>query len=334
MRAITYQGSDKPLLLETLPDPVPGEGELVIRVDRCGICGTDIHFTSDEGYQYNLGQTPGHEIAGVVSAIGPGVDGFQVGDRISPMPLRGCTKCDWCEKGMPQFCDERRLNGGGFAELALVCAKSCIHLPDDLTMDDAALIEPMAVGYHAVKISGMVAGAKVLVLGAGPIGLAATFWAKYMGAGTVAVAAKSRTREHYAMQMGADVFVDPDKPIDQAVKEALGCKPDIILEALGVPGAVAMAIDLVRPMGTISAMGYCSDPDTFVPAVAVDKEVRLQFSETYTLDEYAEVARILTENNIPRLMVSKTVGLSEIPDFFPTLHQRNSYAKVLIDTTA
>jgi (R,R)-butanediol dehydrogenase/meso-butanediol dehydrogenase/diacetyl reductase len=333
MRAATYQGAGKPLKLENLPDPVPGEGELVIRIDRCGICGTDIHFTSDEGYQYNLGQTPGHEYAGVVHSVGANVEGFKAGDRISPMPLRGCAKCDWCRKGMPQFCDERALNGGGFAELALVSAASCIHLPPGLSMDDAALIEPMAVGYHAVKISGMEPGAKVLVLGAGPIGLAATFWAKYMGAGRVAVAAKSRTREHYAMSMGADVFVDPDKPIADAAIEALGSKPDIILEALGIPGALAMAIDLVRPQGTISAMGYCSDPDSFVPAVAVDKEVRLQFSETYTLEEYAEVARVLTENSTPRLIVSKTLGLSELPEFFQTMHEKNSYAKVIIDTT-
>jgi (R,R)-butanediol dehydrogenase/meso-butanediol dehydrogenase/diacetyl reductase len=334
MLAATYQGAGKLLKLENLPDPVPGDGELAIKIDRCGICGTDIHFTSDEGYQYDLGQTPGHEYAGTVSAIGPNVEGFKIGDRISPMPLRGCTKCEYCLEGMPQFCSERALNGGGFAEYAVVSAASCIHLPPSISMDDAALIEPMAVGYHAVKISGMRPGAKVLVLGAGPIGLAAIFWAKYMKAGTVAVAAKSRTREQYALGMGADVFLDPDRPLKKAAYEALDGKPEIVLEALGVPGAIAMAIDLVKPQGTISAMGYCSDPDSFVPAVAVDKEVRLQFSETYTLKEYEEVAEILSKNSVPRSIVSKTIALSELPEFFETMHKKNAYAKVIIDTTA
>jgi len=336
MRAATYQGqgAEQLLKLDDLPVPVPGPGEIVVKIDRCGICGTDVHFTSDEGYQYDIGQTPGHEFAGTVSAVGEGVTNFKIGDPVNPMPLRGCTTCDWCVQGMPQFCDARRLNGGGFAEYALVCAASTIHLPPAMSMDDAALIEPMAVGYHSTKISGMKPGDKVLVLGAGPIGLAATYWARYFKAGKIAVYARSRTREQFALDMGADVFLDAERPLAETVVEALGGKPDIILEALGVPGALALAIDIVRPMGTISAMGYCSDPDSFVPAVAVDKEVRLQFSETYTLAEYEEVAKILTEDNTPRLIITKTVKLSELPEFFQTLHHKNSHAKVMIDTTA
>jgi 2-desacetyl-2-hydroxyethyl bacteriochlorophyllide A dehydrogenase len=335
MRAAIVQGPDLPLKIETLPDPIPDSGQLVFKIARCGICGTDVHMTSGHGVQYEAGTVPGHEYAGEVVAVGASVTRFKVGDRISAMPLTGCGECQVCREGMPQFCDQRGLNGGGFAEYAKAGVADCILLPQSLSMDDGALVEPMAVGYHGVAISGMQPGAKVLVIGAGPIGLAAIFWARRFQAGKIAVAARSRAKQHYAELMGCDMFLDPSRPLAETVVDALGGAPDIIFECAGVPGMLNVSVETVRRRGTVVVLGFCTQPDSFVPAMAVDKEIRFQFSMTYSLKEFEDVARTFDAGHVEaRTMISDRVALSDLPDFFERLHHTSDYAKVMIDTSA
>ncbi len=335
MRAAVFHGAGKPLQIENLPDPTPGEGEIVFQIGRCGICGSDVHGTGGHGMQYPVGMIPGHEYAGEVVAIGSGVTSLKMGDRVSVMPLTGCGKCAACHAGMPQFCDQMGTNGGGFAEYAKAGARDCILLPQSLTLEDGALVEPMAVGYHGVAISGITPESKVLVLGAGPIGLAAVFWARQFKAAKIAVAATSMKRSEYAYNMGADIFLDPEKPLAEAVTEALGGPPDIIFECAGVVGAIDQSIQLVRRRGTIVVLGICTVPDTFFPVPAVYKEIKLQFAITYSLSEFETVARTFDAGHVEaRSMITHTVSLSELPEFFETLHQTNSQCKVMVDTSS
>jgi 2-desacetyl-2-hydroxyethyl bacteriochlorophyllide A dehydrogenase len=337
MRAARFCGPDKPLQIDVIPDPVPDEGQIVFKVARCGICGTDVHMSSEHRgtkyAQYPIGFTPGHEYTGEIVAIGRGVSTLKIGDRISAMPLTGCGNCEACIRRMPQFCDFKNLNGGGFAEYAQAGARDCIRLPDSLTAEDGALIEPMAVGYHGARIAGITPGANVLVLGAGPIGLAAAFWARWLGAGKIAVAARSRAREPFIYGMGADVFLDPDRPLPDAARDAFaGALPDIVFECVGFLGMLELSIQAIRPQGTVVVLGYCTAPDSFIPAVAADKDVRLQFSLAYSLQEFEDVARIFDKGHVEaRSMITHTVGLTDLPPFFETLKAGASCQKVMVD---
>jgi 2-desacetyl-2-hydroxyethyl bacteriochlorophyllide A dehydrogenase len=332
MRAAVFHGAGEGLRIESLPDPEPGSGEIVFKIARCGICGSDIHMTNGHGMQYPIGMIPGHEYAGEVVAVGSGVTNVNLGDRVSVMPLTGCGRCAACRAGTPQFCDQMGANGGGFAEYAKAGAQQCILLPKSLTLADGALVEPMAVGYHGVAISGITPESKVLVLGAGPIGLCAVFWARRFNAARIAVAATSLRRSEYAYSMGADVFLDPERPVADAVIEALGGPPDIVFECAGVVGMLDQSVQVVRRRGTVVVLGICTVPDPFLPVTAVFKEVKLQFSITYSLSEFEAVARTFDAGHVEaRSMISQTVPLSELPAFFETLHRSNNQCKVLVD---
>jgi (R,R)-butanediol dehydrogenase/meso-butanediol dehydrogenase/diacetyl reductase len=337
MRAARFYEPGKPLQLDIIPDPTPGEGQIVFKVARCGICGTDVHMTADHGGKpyvlYPPETTPGHEYTGEIVAIGRGVEKFKLGDRISAMPFTGCGHCAACLKGMPQFCDQRALNGGGFAEYALAGARDCILLPSSLTVEDGALVEPMAVGYHGAKLAGAAPGANVLIIGAGPVGLAAAYYARKFGAGKVAISATSRKREHFVYEMGADVFLDPTVPLVEAAREAFGGElPDVVYECVGYVGMLDLSVQVVRPQGTVVVLGYCTAPDTFLPALAADKDVRLQFSLAYTLEEFEEVARLFDKGHVEaRSMITHTISLTDLPPFFQTLHEGAMFQKVLVD---
>ena len=331
MKAVTFQELHKPLAFETLPDPTPGEGQIVVKVGRCGICGSDLHMTEDAAYGCKHGDVLGHEFAGEVVALGRNSEGLQTGDLVSVIPLKSCGHCEHCRKGEVQWCAQFGLQGGGYAEYALTRPNQCVKLPADLSLADGAIIEPLAVALHGVNLSGLQRGDSVLVLGAGPIGLATAFWAKRMGAAKVAIQDIAEFQKSRAIEMGADVFVvDPADPVGSA-ERALGGKADIVFECVGVPGLIAQAVDQVRPRGTILLLGLCTRPDTFNSFAMLSKEVRLVTSAFFTVPEYRASLDALAEGAIePRLLVTDTISLSETPEVFESLKHRTSQCKVLI----
>jgi len=331
MRAVTFQALHRPLTVDTVPDPVPGEGEVVVKVDRCGICGSDLHMTEDPAYGCKHGDVLGHEFAGEVVGRGKDVDGLKTGDLVSVIPLKSCGKCEHCRKGEVQWCAEFGLQGGGYAEYAVTRPNQCIRLPADLSLADGAIVEPLAVALHGLNLSGMKAGDKVLVLGAGPIGLAVAFWAKRLGAAKVAVQDIAEFQRDRALGMGADVFVvDPEDPVGSA-ERGLGGKADIVFECVGIPGLIARAVDQVKPRGTILLLGLCTQPDTFNSFAMLSKEVKLVTSAFFTRQEYEAALDALTEGAAePRLLVTDTISLSDTPGVFESLKRRTEQCKVLI----
>jgi 2-desacetyl-2-hydroxyethyl bacteriochlorophyllide A dehydrogenase len=331
MKAVTFQELHKPLAFESLPDPEPGEGQVVVKVGRCGICGSDLHMTEDEAYGCKHGDVLGHEFAGEVVALGKGAEGLKTGELVSVIPLRSCGHCEHCRKGEVQWCAQFGLQGGGYAEYAVTRPNQCIKLPVDLSLADGAIIEPLAVALHGVNLSGLKKGDKVLVLGAGPIGLAVGFWARRMGAAQVAIEDIAEFQRDRALDMGADVFVvDPADPVGGA-ERALGGQADIVFECVGVPGLIAQAVEQVRPRGTILLLGLCTRPDTFNSFAMLSKEVRLVTSAFFTVPEYQASLDALAEGAIePRLLVTDTISLADTPAVFETLKRRTSQCKVLI----
>lgn len=331
MKAVTFQALHAPLAFETLPDPTPDPGEVVVKVGRCGICGSDLHMTEDAAYGCRHGDVLGHEFAGEVVCLGREVEGLRPGDLVSVIPLMSCGQCEHCRKGEVQWCAKFGLPGGGYAEYALTRPNQCVKLGADVSLADGAIIEPLAVALHGVNLSGLKAGDRVLVLGAGPIGLAAAFWAKRLGAAKVAVQDVAEFQRERALGMGADVFVvDPQDPVGSA-ERGLGGKADIVFECVGIPGLIDQAVQQVRNRGTILLLGLCTRPDPINSFAMLSKEVRLVTSAFFTVPEYQAALEALAQGAVePRLLVTDTISLAETPQVFESLKQRSGQCKVLI----
>ena len=336
MKAPVFKGAGKPLIIENLLDPTPGPGELVLKVGRCGICGTDLHMTNGHAQTFPEETVIGHEFAGTVEAVGQGVEKFRVGDVVATMPVVGCGVCGSCKSGEPMWCEQGLIGMlGGFGQYAITKASVAIKLPKSLTLEDGALVEPLAVSLHGVTLAQVAPGAKVLVQGAGPIGIGAAYWAKRVGAGRVAVTARSRRGESIAAQLGADLFLPADENLQQALETALGGAPDVIFECTGATGMIAQAVNLVRPRGTVVILGNCMLADTFYPAQAMFKQVRIQGSMVYSVQEFETVARSFDAGHVdPRKMVTETVSYDQLPATFEALRTTKHQCKVMVNPWA
>jgi (R,R)-butanediol dehydrogenase / meso-butanediol dehydrogenase / diacetyl reductase len=339
MKAAVFRRVGQPLQVEEISDPMPLSGQVLLRVGRCGICGTDLHMTDGHNAMLSVsaGSILGHEFAGEIAELGPDVANLAVGDRIAVLPILGCGQCAGCLSGHPTWCSQARMNFGGYAQYAISGARECIRLPESLSLADGALVEPLAVAVHGVKRAGIGPDSRVLVLGAGPIGLAAVFWARRLGAARVEVVERSVVRGEIALGMGADRWSPPqnDETIDNSI--SIGgtidpLAPDVVIECTGLPGLVKQAIDRVRHRGHILVLGFCAVQDTFIPALANLKNVRIDFSNAWSLSDFEVSALALDSGAVQlRAMITDTVSLAQAPAAFEALRHRTSQCKVLID---
>jgi (R,R)-butanediol dehydrogenase / meso-butanediol dehydrogenase / diacetyl reductase len=326
MRAVVMQGLHQPLSVETMDDPTPSAGEVVVKVGRCGICGSDLHMTEDPAYGKGAGDVLGHEFAGEVVALGKGTEGLAMGDLVSVIPLQSCGACASCKSGEVAWCDKFGLQGGGYAEYAVTRPNQCVKLPASASIADGAIIEPLAVALHGVNMSGLTAGDKILIIGAGPIGLAVAFWARRAGASEVIIQDISNFQEGRALAMGATGFaISPDDPL-------IDGKADIVFECVGIPGLIEQAVGQVRNRGTILLLGLCTKPDTMNTFAMLSKEVRLITSAFFTRGEYEAALDVLNAGAAePRLLVTDTISLGDTPARFEALRTRSHDCKILIN---
>ena len=331
MKAAVFHELHKPLVVEDVGDPRPSGAEVLVRVGRCGICGSDLHMTEEPAFGIKPGVILGHEFAGEIIELGKDTERFKVGDLVAVAPLRGCGHCPSCLAGEPAWCSAMMLQGGGYAELALATDRQCRKLPSTTSLEDGALVEPLAVALHGVALSGLTAGARVLVMGAGPIGLGVAFWARRHGAAKVAVLDLTTLQCELAQTMGATSFVTADEDALAKVSAALGGAPDIVFECVGKPGIIARALEHLRPRGTIVMLGLCTAEDSFVPFRAVSKEARLITSAFFTMGEYQAALDALDGGKAPpHAMITETVALSDMPGTFEALRRRTTQCKVMV----
>ena len=332
MKAAIYPGKGQPVVITTLPDPVPGEGELLIRVHRCGICGTDLSMTRGEAWDFPANSQIGHEYAGEVIAIGAGVRGFRCGDRVAVLPSQGCGRCTACDHGNHTLC---RNAGGlmvGFAGYATVPAYLAVRLPSVLSMADGALVEPLAVSLYGVRQSGLRAGQAVLVLGGGTVALYAIYWARRLGAGRIVAMSRSERRRELSLAMGADAFVAFSDNEMAEVIDALGGTPaTMVYECVGVPGMLDKALRQVAPFGRIVSLGFCTAPDPVSPALASYKCATLQFLVGYTMREFEYIANQMDKGHVdPKTLITHAAPLDELPVMMARLRAPNHDTKIQI----
>ena len=209
MKAAIYPGEGKPVTIEDIPDPEPGPDDVVIKVHRCGICGTDLSFTRGAMFDFGTNAQFGHEYAGEIVAVGSNVGNFKVGENIAALPSVACGECPSCRRLENNvLCQASPGNGMvGFAELAKVPVANATRLPSTLSMADGALVEPLAVSLYGLKLAQIWPGAPVLVLGGGTVGLYTIYWARRLGAGRIVAMSRSDRRKDLCLAMGADAFI-------------------------------------------------------------------------------------------------------------------------------
>lgn len=328
MKAAIYAGAGGPITIEDLPDPEPGPGELVIKVHHCGICGTDLSMTKGQAWDYGRGQF-GHEYAGEIVALGQGVEGRRIGERIAVLPSGACGHCEGCRGGNHVLCRNAPGAAWGFAEFARVPADLAITLPQTLSLADGALVEPLAVARYGVRRSPLRPGDRVLVLGGGAVALYAIYWARRMGAGRIVAASRSARRRDLCLAMGADAFVTFGADEVGEVVEVLGGAPQVVYECVGAEGMLGKAIDHAGLYGTVTSLGFCTHADPVMPALGAYKCVTLQFLVGYGLEDFRQIADHLDQGHVdPALTVTSTVPLADLPATMAALRGPNAETKV------
>lgn len=335
MKAAIFVQAGQPLAIEDRPIPRPGPHQALIRVHRCGICGSDLHMTSGSPFDMPCGTAPGHEYAGDVLEVGPDAAPIRVGDRVTALPMSACGDCPACRADRPLHCTALRSMAGGYGEYTLIDTRKAIRLPDTLTYADGALVEPLASALRGVQRLGPLGpDSRVAILGAGAIGASAAFWARRLGAGRVAMIARSDRNEGLAAAMGADGFLTVNDDLPQQLEQMLGGAPDIVIEGAGSSGAIQQSINLVGNGGTVLSLGGCIQPDPIMPAIAMFKDIRLQFSVAYGLADFIQCVDTLDAGALePRALVGETISLAALPARFEAMRSGSHVAKVMVDPT-
>jgi threonine dehydrogenase-like Zn-dependent dehydrogenase len=296
MKAAHYYGPRKVKLID-IPKPLPGPGEVVVKVVYCGICGTDVHAYSMEGI-FNWELVLGHEPVGIVDAIGEGVDFVEVGDRVAVGPPGDCGVCYSCNTGHPNTC----VNGfpntigigpgtqGAYAEYVLsrFPRNELFKIPDGVSFEQAVLFDVLGVGFHAVRRSHMRPGDNVVVSGCGSIGLSVVQAAKLGGTNNLICFDPLPSKRELALECGADHAFDPGNEDDVvAAKKILSHVPgaQVCFEAAGHPDSVQTCIDLCMNSGQVMMIGNDGRPYPLVTAAVGNRQIDLKFSFVYTREE-------------------------------------------------
>ena len=332
----------KQLEIVELPEPALAPGEILVRVAACGICGSDVH-----GFDGSTGRrippiVMGHEAAGTVAAWGSGVTGFAKGDRLTFDSTVYCGSCDPCRRGDVNLCDHRQVLGvscteyhrpGAFAEYVAVPSQIVHRLPDNLSFEEAAILEALSVALHAVRLAPVQPGDTALVVGAGMIGLLLVQVLSNAGCSRIFVADLDQSRLDLAQKVGATDAMAAGTDAAEAVLQHTGGKGvDVAMEAVGRTETVQASIDSVRKGGTVVLVGNVT-PEVALPLQkVVTRQIRLQGS-CASAGEYPRAIELLASGGIAvRPLITAVAPLDQGPQWFARLYAREPHLMKVILT--
>jgi len=335
MKAIIYEGADKALAVQELAMPEPGPGQLLLKVVACGVCGSDIH--AYQASRSPVGTVFGHEFSGEVVSMGEGVTDWQVGDRAISVGAMFCGQCANCQQGLFDQCENLELIGfdrhGAYAEYVITQAAASIPIPAGVDFPQAALVEPLAVGFSAFRDCQLPLGGNVLIIGAGIIGIATLKWARFFGAEHVVISDLEEARLTRAKLAGATAVIDATENPDpvEAFTRATGAVPDVIVECVGRP-MLQQLID-AAPIGAhIVAVGAAMEAEPILSVDAATKKIRLSFSFGYTMEDFEFILRIIDSGRVQTDgLITQSVSLDGVPEAFAGLMQPNDHCKIMIE---
>ncbi len=337
MRALVLHGSYD-IAVEERPDPRPGPGEVVVQVIATGICGSDFHGYSGENGRRHPGQVMGHETVGRIDELGSGVTGLTIGQLVTVNPVMGCNDCPACASGQQQWCSRKVVLGvapeisAAFADRVAVPATNIVVLPKEMPAELGALVEPMAVGYHAVRRGEAAAEDRVLVIGGGPIGQACLLAAQRLGIDNLAVSDVSSSRRDLCAGLGAQAIDPSARDLSSAVTAALGGPATLVVDAVGITRTVGDAL-AASDLGARIVLVGMGSPQLDLAAYAISTAERsLIGSFTYSAGEFADTAAwVGTVPDGIASLVDGRVGWEAAPQSFDDLARgRTSASKILV----
>lgn len=285
--------------IRDLPRPRAQPGEVLIEVKRIGVCGSDIHVYHGLHPYTSYPVVQGHEVAGIVAELGEGVSGFAPGDTVVFMPQVTCGECYPCRHGMYHICDHLKVMGfqtsGAAQEFFAVRAEMVLKLPESVSLDQAAMVEPVSVAVHALARAGGAEGKKVLVLGAGTIGNLVAQVARASGAARVMITDLSEYKLEKARGCGLEHTVNPQRQdLGQAILDVFGPdKADLILECVGVQDTITQAVSLARKGSTIIVVGVFGQKPVVDLGLVQDRELSLVGTLMYQKRDYERAIELV-----------------------------------------
>ncbi len=329
MKSLILKAVNKLELCEDSPEPILSKEEVLIKVKCCGICGSDL-----EAYRYGKVLMPlilGHEFTGEIMEVGAKVEGWRVGDRVTAYPGEFCGKCYYCKKGQENLCRKTIMGlgitvNGALAEYVKVPAKLICKLPESVRYEEGALVEPLSVAYHGVKLSGIQPTDTVVVIGTGSIGLCTIQALKLLNLEVIYFIEPSEFNRNLALQMGA-------KEIDRPAQlNKVG--PDFVFDCAGFPKTYQNDLQIIRNGGTVILLGVHFDPVPISFLQLIAKEVIMKGSFGYSFQEFKEVLSFMEQGKFQTdLIISKKVKLEKAIEegFHELLSSKRRAAKILIE---
>jgi len=307
MKAIVYEGPGK-LIMKDVPRPKVGLNDVLIRVRAAGICGSDLEMARGNRPDVTPPRIPGHEVAGEVAEAGSQVAKFQAGDRVVVEPILSCGRCRNCRVGRYNICRELRFLGvhvdGAFSEFLAVPEWRVYKIPEHFSYEEAAVLEPTAVGVHVVKRAQISPGDIVVILGAGPIALQIAQVAKAIGAGYIMMTDILDYRLDLARKLAADSAVNSGKesPLQYVSQLTEREGADVVIDAVGSSRTILQTMDLVRVGGRILLAGlsverFLTEPPTFWMRQLL-KEVTIETSRSYAANNWTTAIRLASRGRI------------------------------------
>ena len=332
MRAVRYVDAEVGTAVSEVPDPSPGPDEVVVSVDACGLCGSDVH--SVQNGQCAPGQILGHEFSGRIVALGSNVTGWSEGQAVAASPLGSCGKCRICMRGMPFRCPAAPNIGvscqGAYAEFAAVPARQLVALPAELPVEIGSHAEPLSVGSQAVKLARVGPGDPVLVYGVGPIGLYAIMALRLAGAGPIVAAGRSAGRREAAADVGADVVIDTREISVPAYTEQSGTRFAAVIECSAAPGAFSEAMSVLEPGGTCVEVALTPEVASVPLFGMLSEGHHLVGACAFSDETYRESVAHLAAGRVPvERLVSERVSLSDTPDALRRLQTPGSLVRII-----
>ena len=339
MKAAFYEGNEQVRIGPCEPVE-PGRGQAQIRVSHCGICGTDLHiFHGKMDHRVHFPAVLGHEMSGTITATGPNVDRFQTGDRVTVMPLDPCGDCPACRAGHSHICHRLKFIGidapGAMQSLWTVPAHTLHRLPDSLSFEQGALIEPVAVACHDVRLAEVRPDEYVVVQGAGPIGVLVALAAEAEGA-RVVMTEINPFRIALAQEFGLDV-IDPRKTDVAAMvnEETGGAGADVVFEVSGSAGGAELMTKLPRTRGRICVVAIYADPPRIDLFRFFWRELRLLGARVYEHQDFDKAIQLAAAGKLPLdRLITRVVPMEELQESFRQMERGEEVMKILVRCAA